>query len=132
MQPAPVSRQILDDAQHARREHIGARREDTRQLGPQGTQALPHGDAPLKQERTDLIDDAGTLTDQSIADAVQRLKVELIKNGRSQHSSADSINISEFDFRQAQLRRDLSNCCQMPSRTALASRESTVSKPSVN
>jgi hypothetical protein len=41
-------------------------------------QALPHGDVPLQQERTDLIDDAGTLTDQSIADAVQRLKVELI------------------------------------------------------
>ena len=40
--------------------------------------ALPHGDAALQQERTDLIDDAGTLTDQSIADAVQRLKVELI------------------------------------------------------
>ncbi len=47
----------------------------TRQLGPQGMQALPYGDAPLQQERTDLIDDAGTLTDQSIADAVQRLKV---------------------------------------------------------
>ena len=78
IQPAPVSRQILDDAQHARQEHIGARREDTWQLGPQGTQALSHGDAPLQQERTDLIDDAGTLTDQSIADAVQRRKVELI------------------------------------------------------
>jgi hypothetical protein len=62
IQPAPVSRQILDDAQHARQQHIGARREDTRQLGPQGMQALPYGDAPLQQERTDLIDDAGTLT----------------------------------------------------------------------
>jgi hypothetical protein len=39
----------------------------------QRTQALPHGDAPLQQERTDLIDDAGTLTDQSLAHAVQRL-----------------------------------------------------------
>src|ERR1700738_2424282 len=29
IQPAPVSRQILDDAQHARQEHIGARREDS-------------------------------------------------------------------------------------------------------
>src|SRR6266702_8983262 len=42
----------------------------TRQLGPQGMQALPYGDAPLQQERTDLIDDSGTLTVQSIADAV--------------------------------------------------------------
>ena len=61
-----------------RGEHIGARREDTWQFGPQGMQALPHRDAPLQQERTDLIDDAGTLTDQSIVDTVQRLKVELI------------------------------------------------------
>ena len=28
IQPAPVSCQVLDDAQHARREDIGARRED--------------------------------------------------------------------------------------------------------
>ena len=49
------------------------------------------------------------------------------------HSSADfTINTSEFDFRQARPWRDLSNCCQMPSSTALASRELTVSKPSVN
>jgi hypothetical protein len=31
---------------------------------------LPHGDAPLQQERADLIDDAGTLSDQSIVGAV--------------------------------------------------------------
>jgi len=37
-----------------------------------------YGDAPRQQERTDLIDDSDTLTEQSIADAVQRLKVELI------------------------------------------------------
>jgi CRISPR-associated exonuclease Cas4 len=42
-----------------------------RSLRPgQGMQAMPHGDTPLQQERTDLIDDAGTLTNQSIADAV--------------------------------------------------------------
>ena len=76
--------------------------EDTRQLGPQGTQALPHGDAPLQQERTDLIDDAGTLTDQSIADAVQRLKIELIGglgrdelHGRALHRLGDGFRISE-------------------------------------
>jgi hypothetical protein len=65
-------------------------------------QALPHGDAPLQQERTDLIDDAGTLTDQSIADAVQRLKVELIGglgrdelHGRALDSLGDGFRISE-------------------------------------
>jgi hypothetical protein len=34
---------------------------------------LPHSDAPLERDLTDLIDDARTLTDQSIADALQRL-----------------------------------------------------------
>jgi hypothetical protein len=78
---------------------------DTRQLGPQGTQALSHGDAPLQQERTDLIDDAGTLTDQSIADAVQRLKVELIGglgrdelHGRALDSLGDGFRVSEVFF----------------------------------
>jgi hypothetical protein len=32
---------------------------------------LPHRNAPLQQEGADLIDDAGTLTDQALADAVQ-------------------------------------------------------------
>ena len=65
-------------------------------------QALPYGDAPLQQERTDLIDDAGTLTDQSIADAVQRLKIELIGglgrdelHGRALHRLSDGFRISE-------------------------------------
>jgi hypothetical protein len=35
---------------------------------------LPHGDAALQQEGADLIDDAGTLTDQALAHAVQRLR----------------------------------------------------------
>jgi hypothetical protein len=43
-----------------------------------------------------------------------------------------AISVSELDFRRAQPWRDLSNSRQMPSSTALASRESTVSKPSVN
>jgi hypothetical protein len=63
---------------------------------------LPHRDAPLQQERTDLIHDAGTLTDQSVADAVQRLKVELIGglgrdelHGRAFDSLSDGFRISE-------------------------------------
>jgi hypothetical protein len=49
-----------------------------------------------------LIDDAGTLTDQSIADAVQRLQVELIGglgrdelHGRALHRLGDGFRISE-------------------------------------
>src|ERR1700732_1885403 len=101
VQSAPLSCTVIAVAQHARREDIGARREDTRQLGPQGTQALPHGDAPLQQERTDLIDDAGTLTGQSLAHAVQRLQVELVGglgrdelHGRALDSLGDGFRIS--------------------------------------
>jgi len=41
-------------------------------------QTLPHRNAAFQQERTDLIDDAGTLADQALADAVQRLQVKLV------------------------------------------------------
>ncbi|SDJ99159.1 hypothetical protein SAMN05216338_107816 [Bradyrhizobium sp. Rc2d] len=65
-------------------------------------QAMAHGNDPLEQERTDLIDDAGALTDQSIADAVQRLKVELIGglgryglHGRALDSLGDDFRISK-------------------------------------
>jgi len=63
IQPAPVSCQILDDAQHARREDIAARRQDARQLGAQETRSLPHRNPSLQQERADLIDDAGPRND---------------------------------------------------------------------
>jgi len=69
------------------------------------TQALPHGDAPLQQERTDLIDDAGTLTDQSLAYAVQRLQVELVGglgrdelHGRALDSLGDGFRITKSFF----------------------------------
>jgi hypothetical protein len=39
---------------------------------------LPHGNAALQQERADLIDDAGVLTNQPLPHAVQRLQVELL------------------------------------------------------
>jgi hypothetical protein len=41
-------------------------------------QPLPHCDAALQQKGADLIDDAGTLPDQSFAHAMQRLQVELL------------------------------------------------------
>ena len=34
VQAAPVCRQVLEDTQHPRRERIGSRRQDARQLGP--------------------------------------------------------------------------------------------------
>src|SRR5260370_28149712 len=87
-----ISYRRIDESGHA----------GTRQLGPQRPQALPHGDAPLQQERTDLIDDAGTLTDQSLAHAVQRLQVELVGglgrdklHGRALDSLGDGFRITE-------------------------------------
>jgi hypothetical protein len=64
--------------QHAGREHVGARPQDARQLGPQEMQPLPHRNAAIQQEGADLIDDGGALANQSLANPVQRLQVELV------------------------------------------------------
>ena len=103
IEPAPVFRQTLDDAQHARRERIDKLPGNS---SCRECRLLPHGDAPLQQERADLIDDAGTLTDQSIADAVQCLKVELIGGpgrdelqGRALDGLGDGLRIAEVILR---------------------------------
>ena len=41
-------------------------------------QSLPHRYPALQQESADLIDNAGALTDQSLAHPMQRLQVELV------------------------------------------------------
>src|SRR5262249_60719180 len=46
-------------------------------LSAQEPQPLSNGHAPLQQEGANLIDDAGALTDQSLAHAMQCLQVEL-------------------------------------------------------
>jgi hypothetical protein len=48
-----------------------------RQLDAQEAQPLPYRNAALQQKGADLIDEAGALTDQSLADAVQCLQVKL-------------------------------------------------------
>jgi hypothetical protein len=40
--------------------------------------SLPHGDAALKKESADLIDDAGELADQPLTHAVLRLQIKLV------------------------------------------------------
>src|SRR5262249_4105620 len=70
IQVAPVCHQVFEDAQHARRERIGSRRKDARQLGPQKTRPWPHGDSALQHESADLIDDARALTDKPLAHPV--------------------------------------------------------------
>ena len=82
------------------------RRQDARQLGAQETQPLPHRNAPLQQEGADLIDDAGTLTDQALADAVQGLQVKLVRRlGRNElhswalHRLGNRLRIAEVVLR---------------------------------
>ena len=74
----PIAGEVLDDAQHARREHVRARGEDDRQFGAQEANALAHGDAALQHEGTDLVDDAGPLRYEPLAHPMQSLQVELI------------------------------------------------------
>jgi hypothetical protein len=57
---------------------------------------------PLQQEGADLIDDAGTLTDQALADAVQGLQVKLIGglgrnklHGRTLHCLGNCLSIAK-------------------------------------
>jgi hypothetical protein len=78
VQPAPVAGQLFDDPDHARRQNIGARAEDDRQLGAQKAQPLAHRYSALQQEGANLIGDAGALADQPLPHPVQRLQVELL------------------------------------------------------
>ena len=94
----------LDHPQHAGRENIAACRQDARQLGAQETDSLAHRDAAFQHEGADLIDDAGALTDQSLAHAVQRLQIELLSVlvatnlivGRCTASAITSASLKSF------------------------------------
>jgi ElaB/YqjD/DUF883 family membrane-anchored ribosome-binding protein len=55
VKPMPVTAEVLDNPQHARREHIGALGQDGRQLGPQEMQPLPHRVSARAATSTDQI-----------------------------------------------------------------------------
>src|SRR6266436_6245813 len=78
IQPTPVAGQILDEVNHARGQHRAACRENAWQPGTQEAPPLPHRDPTLQEEGADLIDDTGTLADQTLTHPVQRLQVQLI------------------------------------------------------
>src|SRR5580704_6205477 len=78
------------------------RGENAWQLSAQEAQSLPNSNAALQQEGVDLIDDAGTLTNQTLPHAVQRLQVELLSGlGRDElhrrplHRLGDRLGIAE-------------------------------------
>jgi len=52
---------------HPRRQHVSALGKDDRQFRAQEAQPLPHCNAALQQESTNLVDDAGALSDQPLA-----------------------------------------------------------------
>src|SRR5262249_25349537 len=65
-------------------------------------QPLANRDAAFQQERPDLIDNAGALTDQPFAHAVQRLQVELLGglgrdelHGRTLHRLGNRLGVAE-------------------------------------
>ena len=74
IQPTPVAGQILDQVNHARRQHRAACRENAWQPGTQEAPPLSHRDPTLQEEGADLIDDTGTLADQTLPHPVQRLR----------------------------------------------------------
>jgi hypothetical protein len=64
-------------------------------------QSLSHRDAALQQEGADLVDNAGTLTDQSLAHPMQGLEIKLVRrlgrdelHGRALHRLGDRFGIA--------------------------------------
>src|SRR4029077_18432918 len=77
IQPTPVAGQILDEVNHALGQYLTTRRENAWQPGTQEVPPLPHRDPTLQEEGADLIDDTGTLADQTLPNPVPRLQVQL-------------------------------------------------------
>ncbi len=72
-------------------------------MGAQEALSLPHRSAALQQEGADLIDNAGALADQSLANPMQRLRVELIRGLHRQelhrwplHGLGDRLRVAEI------------------------------------
>ena len=102
IEPAPIAGQVLDDPHHAWRQGISWCRQDAWQRRAQVPLPLPHCNTALQQEGTDLIDDAGTLADQSFTHPVQCLQVELVGglrrhklHRRSLHCLGDRLRVAE-------------------------------------
>src|SRR6201984_352759 len=101
IEPAPILSQSLDEVQHAWRQHVSAFGDNGGQLSTQEAWPLPYRHPTLQQEGAHLVDDAGALTDQSLAHSVQGLQVELIGglggdelHGRALHRFGDRLGIA--------------------------------------
>ena len=114
IEPAPVPGEVLDEAQDTRRQGIGARAEDRRQLGAQDAETLADSDTAFEQKGTNLIDDGGALTDEAFTDAMQRLEVQLVArldgdelHRRALHGLGDRFGVIEIILLSLCIRTDI-------------------------
>jgi hypothetical protein len=77
IEAVPVLSQILEDANHPGRQDTRPLRKNVGQCMAQPMDALAHGNAVLQEKAADLIDCRGSLPNQPVAHAMQRLKIEL-------------------------------------------------------
>ena len=88
---------------HAWRQHVRAGGENVWQCRAQEAQTLPHRDPALQHESTNLVDDAGALTDQPFTHPVQRLQVELVCRLDCDKSHRRPLNCLGDRFRVAKI-----------------------------
>jgi hypothetical protein len=118
IEPLPVPSKLLNKAYHPRRQNVGALRQHLRQHLVQEPQTLPHGDTTLEKEGADLVNRAGSLANETGANPVQSLQVELLyclyRNkrmvGRCAASATASASWKSFLWL---LRNGLTNCAGM-------------------
>jgi hypothetical protein len=113
-----VLRQIFDHVRHSGCQDIATVRQNVRQRMAQEPDPLPHGNPALQKERTDLVDDGRSVTDQTGANPMQGLQVKLLDalggykaHGRALHRLGYRFRIPEvvlmaLDERLHELRRD--------------------------
>ena len=98
--------------------------------------SLPHGDAALKKESADLIDDAGALADQPLTHAVQRLQIKLVGilcgdeiHRRTLHRLGNCLGIAEVIFLSSEYGRTY--FAGMPGRAGIWGTPDVIGHPEV-
>src|SRR6266849_2386619 len=101
VQSAPVLDQLADEIDHSWRQRVGIRAQNFRQRLAQWHEALPHGDAALKQKAADLIGHTRALADQARAHAMQCQQIHLLRRLDRHEVHRWSLHRSRDRFRVA-------------------------------